>query len=71
MCQYIKFITDCLLVSSGNDNVYNIMNPVDFLDTIQVLLPSSRSRYLDYSKANINHDNQKSETVTTKVFILT
>ncbi|KAG1894305.1 ribonucleotide reductase small subunit [Suillus fuscotomentosus] len=33
MCQYIEFVADRLL---GNDNVYNITNPFDFMDMISL-----------------------------------
>jgi hypothetical protein len=32
MCQYIEFVADRLLVSLGNDKVYNATNPFDFMD---------------------------------------
>jgi len=34
MCQYIEFVVDHLLVSLGNDKVYNETNPFDIMDMI-------------------------------------
>ena len=31
MCQYIEFVADRLLVSLGNDKVYNVTSPFDFM----------------------------------------
>ncbi|KAI5996644.1 ferritin-like superfamily, partial [Pisolithus marmoratus] len=36
MCQYIEFVADCLLVSLGNDKVYNASNLFDFMDMISL-----------------------------------
>ncbi|KAI6035877.1 ribonucleotide reductase small subunit, partial [Pisolithus marmoratus] len=36
MHQYIEFVTDCLLVSLGNDKVYNAGNLFDFMDMISL-----------------------------------
>ena len=79
MCQYIEFITDRLLVSLGNDKVYNITNPFDFMDMI--LLQGKTNFFekhaLDYLKANINHLSVPRRTLHIKhcmssfIFILT
>jgi ribonucleoside-diphosphate reductase subunit M2 len=36
MCQYIEFVADRLLVSLGNDKVYNVTSPFDFMDMISL-----------------------------------
>ncbi|KAG6372940.1 ferritin-like superfamily [Boletus reticuloceps] len=36
MCQYIEFIADRLLVSLGNEKIYNVTNPFDFMDMISL-----------------------------------
>ncbi|KZP05415.1 ribonucleotide reductase small subunit [Athelia psychrophila] len=59
MCQYIKFFADRLLVSLGNDKVYNVTNPFDFVDMISL---QGKTNFLekgvsDYSKANINRSS--------------
>ena len=67
MCQYIEFVADRLLVSLGNDKVYNVTNPFDFMDMISLQGKTNffEKRVSDYSKANVNH-NSKSETVASK-----
>ncbi|KAF8169700.1 ferritin-like superfamily [Mycena galopus ATCC 62051] len=35
MMQYIEFAADRRLVALGNDKVYNVVNPFDFMDMIQ------------------------------------
>ena len=57
MCQYTEFVADSLLVSLGNDKVYNITNPFDFMDMISLQGKTNffEKRVSDYSKANINH----------------
>lgn len=65
MCQYIEFVADRLLVSLGNDKVYNVTNPFDFMDMISLQGKTNffEKRVSDYSKANVNHSNSKNESV--------
>ncbi|KAF8444475.1 ribonucleotide reductase small subunit [Boletus edulis BED1] len=69
MCQYIEFVADRLLVSLGNKKIYNVTNPFDFMDMISLQGKTNffKKRVSDYSKTNVNHNNQKSETVSSKV----
>ena len=71
MCRYIEFVADRLLVSLGNEKVYNVTNPFDFMDMISLQGKTNffEKRVSDYSKANVNvsHNSQKSETVVSKV----
>jgi ribonucleotide reductase beta subunit family protein with ferritin-like domain len=57
MCQYIEFVADRLPVSLGNDKVYNVTNPFDFMDMISLPAKTNcfEKRVSDYSKAHINH----------------
>ncbi|KAF5364250.1 hypothetical protein D9756_000735 [Leucocoprinus leucothites] len=57
MCQYIEFVADRLLVSLGNDKVYNSTNPFDFMDMISLQGKTNffEKRVSDYQKANVNH----------------
>jgi ribonucleoside-diphosphate reductase subunit M2 len=57
MCQYIEFVADRLLVALGNEKVYNVTNPFDFMDMISLQGKTNffEKRVSDYSKANINH----------------
>jgi ribonucleoside-diphosphate reductase subunit M2 len=59
MRQYIEFVADRLLVSLGNDKVYNATNPFDFMDMISLQGKTNffEKRVSDYSKANINHSS--------------
>ncbi|KIJ70196.1 hypothetical protein HYDPIDRAFT_79121 [Hydnomerulius pinastri MD-312] len=68
MCQYIEFVADRLLVSLGNEKVYNSTNPFDFMDMISLQGKTNffEKRVSDYSKANVNHSNQKTEAVASK-----
>jgi hypothetical protein len=59
MCQYIEFAADRLLVYLGNDKVYNVTDPFDFMDMISLQGKTNffEKRVSDYSKANINHSS--------------
>ncbi|KAL4074118.1 ribonucleotide reductase [Scleroderma yunnanense] len=73
MCQYIEFVADRLLVSLGNDKVYNVTNPFDFMDMISLQGKTNffEKRVSDYSKANVAHSTPQSEVVqATKAFSL-
>jgi ribonucleoside-diphosphate reductase subunit M2 len=63
MCQYIKFVADGLLVALGNEKVYNVANPFDFMDMISL---QGKTNFFekwvsDYSKAHINHSSTLDE----------
>ncbi|OJA17025.1 hypothetical protein AZE42_00563 [Rhizopogon vesiculosus] len=72
MRQYIEFVADRLLVSLGNEKVYNSTNPFDFMDMISLQGKTNffEKRVSDYSKANVNHTNSKTEQVASKLFSL-
>jgi len=73
MCQYIEFVADRLLVALGNDKVYNVTNPFDFMDMISLQGKTNffEKRVSDYSKAGINHSAADSTTQSSaKTFIL-
>lgn len=55
MRQYIEFVADRLLVSLGNDKVYNVTNPFDFMDMISLQGKTNffEKRVSDYSKAGV------------------
>ena len=36
MCQYIEFVADRLLVALGNDKIWNVSNPFDFMEMISL-----------------------------------
>ena len=64
MCQYIEFVADRLLVALGNDKVYNVTNPFDFMDMISLQGKTNffEKRVSDYAKAGVN----TSSTTTTE-----
>ncbi|KAF8812328.1 beta subunit of ribonucleotide reductase [Phlegmacium glaucopus] len=64
MCQYIEFVADRLLVSLGNDKIYNKTNPFDFMDMISLQGKTNffEKRVSDYSKAGINHSSTSDNT---------
>ena len=66
MCQYIEFVADRLLVALGNEKVYNVTNPFDFIDMISLQGKTNffEKRVSDYSKAGIN---TSTTTTTTEV----
>jgi ribonucleoside-diphosphate reductase beta chain len=55
MTQYIEFVADRLLVELGNDKVYNVSNPFDFMDMISIQGKTNffEKRVGDYQKAGI------------------
>ena len=57
MCQYIEFVADRLLVALGNEKIYNVTNPFDFMDMISLQGKTNffEKRVSDYSKAGVNH----------------
>jgi hypothetical protein len=61
MCQYIEFVADRLLVSLGNDKIYNktTVNPFDIMDMISLQGKTNffEKQVSDYSKAGINHSS--------------
>ena len=57
MCQYIEFVADRLLVALGNEKVYQVTNPFDFMDMISLQGKTNffEKRVSEYSKAGVNH----------------
>jgi ribonucleoside-diphosphate reductase subunit M2 len=62
MCQYIEFVADRLLVTLGNDKVYAVTNPFDFMDMISLQGKTNffEKRVSDYSKAGVNTSSSTS-----------
>ncbi len=61
MCQYIEFVADRLLVSLGNDKVYNAENPFPWMDLISLQGKTNffEKRVGDYQKAGVLADEKK------------
>ncbi|MFN5912631.1 MAG: ribonucleoside-diphosphate reductase small subunit [Bacteroidota bacterium] len=55
MSQYIEFVADRLLVELGNEKVYNVSNPFDFMDMISIQGKSNffEKRVGEYQKAGV------------------
>ncbi|GJN89600.1 hypothetical protein Rhopal_002587-T1 [Rhodotorula paludigena] len=51
MCQYIEFVADRLLVSLGNDKIYNRENPFDFMEMIS--MEGKTNFFENYSKSGV------------------
>ena len=65
MWQYIEFVADCLLISLGNNKVYNKTNPFDFMDMI---LLQGKTNFFEkwvseYSEAGVNHSGTSDNTM--------
>ena len=55
MCQYIEFVADRLLVELGNERVYNVSNPFDFMELISLQGKTNffEKRVGEYQKAGV------------------
>jgi ribonucleoside-diphosphate reductase beta chain len=55
MCQYIEFVADRLLVELGNEKVYNVTNPFDFMELISLEGKTNffEKRVGEYQKAGV------------------
>jgi ribonucleoside-diphosphate reductase subunit M2 len=63
MRQYIEFVADRLLVALGNEKVYNVTNPFDFMDMISLQGKTNffEKRVSDYAKAGVNQSVKSTE----------
>lgn len=61
MTQYIEFVADRLLISLGNDKVYNATNPFPWMDLISLQGKTNffEKRVGDYQKAGVMADREK------------
>ena len=61
MCQYIEFVADRLLVSLGNERVYNAENPFPWMDLISLQGKTNffEKRVGDYQKSGVMADRDK------------
>tara|TARA_Y100000589_G_C27107217_1_gene610635 strand:- start:1045 stop:1335 length:291 start_codon:yes stop_codon:yes gene_type:complete len=59
MSQYIEFVADRLLVELGNDKIYNVSNPFDFMDMINLQGKTNffEKRVGEYQKAGVLNSN--------------
>lgn len=61
MCQYIEFVADRLLISLGNEKVYNSENPFPWMDLISLQGKTNffEKRVGDYQKAGVMAEKDK------------
>lgn len=61
MCQYIEFVADRLLVSLGNEKVYNTTNPFPWMELISLQGKTNffEKRVGDYTKAGVMAEKGK------------
>ncbi|MBI2257912.1 MAG: ribonucleotide-diphosphate reductase subunit beta [Flavobacteriia bacterium] len=55
MAQYIEFVADRLLIELGNEKVYNVSNPFDFMDMISIQGKTNffEKRVAEYQKSGV------------------
>lgn len=60
MSQYIEFVADRLLVELGNEKIFNVSNPFDFMDMISIEGKTNffEKRVGEYQKAGVLSGNQ-------------
>lgn len=60
MQQYIEFVADRLLVELGNNKVYNVTNPFDFMELISLQGKTNffEKRVGEYQKAGVKSGNE-------------
>jgi ribonucleotide reductase beta subunit family protein with ferritin-like domain len=63
LCDYVKFVSDRLLVQLGFNKKYNVSNPCDWMERISLIPKTSffESRNSQYSKASIANAMEGSE----------
>jgi ribonucleoside-diphosphate reductase beta chain len=68
MSQYIEFVADRLLQELGNEKIYNVTNPFDFMDMISIQGKTNffEKRVGEYQKAGVLEGNNN-QTFTTDV----
>ncbi|MEL6123236.1 MAG: ribonucleotide-diphosphate reductase subunit beta [Bacteroidota bacterium] len=61
MCQYIEFVADRLLISLGNEKVYEVENPFPWMELISLQGKTNffEKRVGDYQKAGVMADKDK------------
>ena len=55
MCDYVEFVADRLLMSLGNEMIYDSSNPFEFMDMISLTGKTNffERRVSEYARANI------------------
>ncbi|MFN5417793.1 MAG: ribonucleotide-diphosphate reductase subunit beta [Flavobacteriia bacterium] len=70
MSQYIEFVADRLLQELGNEKVYNVSNPFDFMDMISIQGKTNffEKRVGEYQKAGVLEGNNNQSFTTDEDF---
>lgn len=70
MSQYIEFVADRLLQELGNDKVYNVSNPFDFMDMISIQGKTNffEKRVGEYQKPGVLEGNNSQSFTTGEDF---
>jgi ribonucleoside-diphosphate reductase beta chain len=63
MSQYIEFVADRLLVELGNEKVFNVTNPFDFMDMISLQGKTNffEKRVGEYQKAGVLNNSSEED----------
>jgi ribonucleoside-diphosphate reductase beta chain len=66
MSQYIEFVADRLLLELGNEKVFNVTNPFDFMDMLSIQGKSNffEKRVSEYQKAGVLNTGQATHGFT-------
>jgi len=66
MSQYIEFVADRLLLELGNEKVFNVTNPFDFMDMLSIQGKSNffEKRVSEYQKAGVLNSGQETHGFT-------
>jgi ribonucleoside-diphosphate reductase beta chain len=64
MQQYIEFVADRLLVELGNEKVYNVENPFDFMEMISLQGKTNffEKRVAEYQKAGVANQDKEGQS---------
>jgi ribonucleoside-diphosphate reductase beta chain len=64
MTQYLEFVTDRLLDQFGCEKVFNVSNPFDFMDMINLQGKTNffEKRVSEYQKAGVLNNDKKEES---------
>jgi ribonucleoside-diphosphate reductase beta chain len=63
MSQYIEFVADRLLVELGNEKIFNVTNPFDFMDMISLQGKTNffEKRVGEYQKAGVLNSSSEED----------
>ena len=66
MQQYIEFVADRLLQELGNEKVFNVTNPFDFMDMISIQGKTNffEKRVAEYQKAGVMNSDSESSKIS-------